>query len=400
MHHENLYLLFYVRKTKPLLNGEVAICLRITLDGRVKEITLESTIPAPLWIKRKHRASEESPKGFAANQEIDQLITRFWDAKRILEMEGKPVTITSLRNLVFGTRNVPKSLMEYYERHNQQMSQLVGTEFSPATLIRHQTSLNNLRSFLWEKKRIKDIFLEEVNNTFLRDFRHYLLTDRGCCNNTTIKYIKNLGKIIRQAHSEGIITKDPFVGIRYKLDKTDPPFLTENEIATLRSTTFSSPGLEYARDVFLFCCYTGLSYIDVYELRAKHFKTDASGNLWIRKKRGKTGVESIIPVLDVAEEILMKYYDHYKTKRSGGMLPVIANQPYNYKLKKIAALCGINKNLTSHIARHTFATTVTLQRGVSIEVVSKMLGHSSIAMTSHYARVLEGRIRDEVARLR
>mgnify|MGYP000476494914 CR=1 FL=1 len=215
---------------------------------------------------------------------------------------------------------------------------------------------------------------------------HFLLVTRKQCNNTVVKYLKNISKIINIAIAHGVMKNNPVALLKLRLEETKKDFLTEEELHTMSQAKFENPRYDRIRDIFLFCCYTGLAYADVYSLTTKEIVTGKEGKQWIVKARTKTHSLCNIPLLKPAMQILEHYADFAKTE--GRLLPVPANQTMNDGLKEIAELCGINKQLTTHCARHTFATTITLANNVSIENVSQMLGHSNIKMTQHYAKVL------------
>ena len=240
---------------------------------------------------------------------------------------------------------------------------------------------------------MEDVAVNELNVEMLQKYQHYLMATRHNNNNTAVKYIRNLGKIINVAVSRKLIQSSPVEDMKLKTEMVDKGFLTKTELTKLSDKEFGVARLEQVRDVFLFCCYTGLSYVDVHSLTANDI-VEENGRLWIRKARHKTNVMCHIPILKPAKNILDKYSSSYH--KDGKLLPVLSNQKMNAYLKEIAAIVNINKDLTTHLARHTFATTVTLANHVSIENVSKMLGHSNIRMTQHYARILDASIENEM----
>jgi site-specific recombinase XerD len=232
----------------------------------------------------------------------------------------------------------------------------------------------------------------------MNDFEYYLKTTRNCCNNTTIKYIKNFKKIIRIALANGWMKSDPFVNIKYHLDDVDLAYLTEDELNTLMKKQFRVERLQQVKDIYLFCCFTGLAFIDVKNLHYEDIE-EKNGMLWIKKKRQKTKNWCNVPLLGPAVSLMNKYKSNPICLKNGLVLPVLSNQKMNAYLKEIADLCEINKNLSTHTARHTFATTVTLANQISMEVVSKMLGHTSINMTKKYARVVDDLINRDMQKI-
>lgn len=243
-----------------------------------------------------------------------------------------------------------------------------------------------------------DLSLREVTPLFIRDFEHFLKTERKCCHNTTTKYMRNFKKIIRIALTNGWLKADPFANVKFHLDDVDMDFLTEEELNTVINKQFDFERLQQVKDVYLFCCFTGLAFVDVKSLSYSDIE-DKDGELWIKKRRQKTKNWCNIPILEPALQLMNKYKNHPLCIKRNTVLPVLTNQKMNAYLKEIADLCGIDKKLSTHTARHTFATTVTLANHISIEVVSKMLGHSSISMTKKYARVVDDLIQKDMKKI-
>jgi site-specific recombinase XerD len=242
------------------------------------------------------------------------------------------------------------------------------------------------------------MLLVEVTPAFVKDFEFYLKTKRKCGHNTATKYLKNFKKITRIAIANGWLKADPFSNIKFRLDEVDMDFLDEEELNILMDKELKFERLQQVKDIYLFCCFTGLAFVDVKSLVYEDIE-DRQGKLWIKKRRQKTKNWCHIPLLGPAVQLIDKYRDHPKCQKTGQVFPVLSNQKMNAYLKEIADLCGIGKNLSTHTARHTFATTVTLSNQISIEVVSKMLGHSSINMTKKYARVVDDLINKDMQKI-
>lgn len=310
-----------------------------------------------------------------------------------IQREGKQVSAKEIVNR-YKNLNVPKiGILALYTEHNHEQKELVGISVALGTYKRHETSMKLFQEFLLYKYKAKDIPVNEVDVEMLKKYQHYLMTVRHNNNNTTVKYLRNLGKVLNMAVSRKLITSSPLEELKLKIEAVDKGFLNKSELERLAEKEFDVVRLEQVRDVFLFCCYTGLAYVDVHSL-SKDDIIDEGNTLWIRKARHKTSVMCHIPVIKPARDILNKYAPLLHA--SGKLLPVLSNQKMNAYLKEIATIVGIEKDLTTHLARHTFATTVTLANHVSIENVSKMLGHSSIRMTQHYARILDASIENEM----
>jgi len=288
--------------------------------------------------------------------------------------------------------------MNVFKEHNEMVKGLVNKDFAPGTLERYNTCYKHVEDFIKLKYKRTDMSMFEIKPMFIRNFEYYLKTTRNCSNNTTIKYIKNFKKIIRIAMANGWMKEDPFRNIKYHLDDVDMAYLSEEELKLLMNKHFELERLQLVRDTYLFCCFTGLAFVDVASLKYTDIE-DKNGKLWIKKKRQKTKNWCTIPLLEPALKIIDKYRENPRCIANGYVLPVLSNQKMNAYLKEIADVCGINKNLSTHTARHTFATTVTLANQISIEVVSKMLGHSSINMTKKYARVVDDLVSRDMQKL-
>jgi len=275
---------------------------------------------------------------------------------------------------------------------------LEGIDFAPQTVERYETSLKHTRDFIRYKYGRDDLFLSELDNEFIVDYDIYLKTQRKCAHNTSLKYIKNFKKIINLAIANGHLSSDPFTNFKAKLKPVDRGFLNEEELNLIISKNFNNR-LAEVRDCFVFSCFTGLAYSDILSLSKENIVTGTDGNMWIKIKRKKTSNLSSIPILAITRKLIDKYQYHPECMAKNRLLPVKSNQKMNAYLKEIADICGIEKNFTSHLARHTFATTVTLNNNVPIETVSKMLGHSSINMTRIYARLLDRKVGQDMKQL-
>jgi site-specific recombinase XerD len=282
-----------------------------------------------------------------------------------------------------------------FEDHNQKVKTLIGSTFAYGTYERYQTALKHLKDFVAWKYSRNDFFLHEIDHEFVAEYDFYLRSVRKCNNNTSVKYIKNFGKIIRYSIANAWIDKNPFLNFKMKLSKVDRGYLNKEELTMLVEKHFSINRLEQVKDVFLFQCFTGLAYCDVCKLTHENITSDDNNILWLKTKRTKTDTAVNVPLLPGALQIIEKYSNN-KTRSSEKLLPVPSNQKLNAYLKEIGELTGINKRLSCHLARHTFATTVTLANGISLESVSKMLGHTNLTTTKIYARMLDSRVLDEM----
>lgn len=386
-------ILFFIKRKKLLKDGTASIFARVTFSRLSAEVATGKSVMPSHWMAPKGRAKGNTLINKQINSFLDQMEYTLHDLTLQIQREGKQVSAKEILSR-YKNLNAPKiGVLALYAEHNQELKELVGISLALNTYKRHETSMKLFQEFLDYKYHAKDMAINEVNLEVLQKYQHYLMTVRHNNNNTTVKYLKNLGKVLHLAVSRRLIVSSPLEEMKLKIEPVDKDFLSKEELLRLSNKIFEVQRLEQVRDVFLFCCYTGLAYVDVYSLTVNDI-VEEEGRFWIKKARHKTNIMCHIPVLKPAKEILDKYASLGYT--TGKLLPVLSNQKMNAYLKEIAAIVGINKELTTHTARHTFATTVTLANHVSIENVSKMLGHSSIRMTQHYARILDVSIENEM----
>lgn len=375
--------------------------LRITVNGERTDVAIQRTILPEHWNSERGCAVANTRFGKELNQCLDQIRLQVYQRHQELLSRNLPVTAAALKGAYLnglGEEDV-HNLLDLYCEHNASLKSMIDKGVSRATYIRHETSRRNLERFLRDTYKLEDISLKEVTHVFIKEYETYLRTTRNCNNNSTVKYIKNFGKIIKEAMNRDWVQANPFRNIRFHLEEVDKPFLSKGELNKIMTREFAITRIAQVRDVFVFCCFTGLAFIDVKTLTAKDLQQGVDGNLWIRKQRNKSKQWAHIPLLPDARLIIERYSSNPRCQRKGVLLPVLSNQKMNAYLKEIADLCGIQKNLTTHCARHTFATTVTLANKISMESVSKMLGHSSLSMTQKYARILDSSIGLEMSQL-
>ncbi len=313
---------------------------------------------------------------------------------------GHVISAAAMKDILTGNWIDNKMIIALLQFHNDQMRELIGKEYAKGTHDRYETSLQHTRSCIQWKYGKEDISIKELDYDFIEQYFFWFRTVQNCCNNTTIKYLGNFKKIVLACVKKKWLTSDPFVDFKFKKNKVKKLALSSVELRRLENKVFSIERISQVRDVFLFSCYTGVAYIDAKQLTSLNIGPGIDGGLWILSSRQKTESDTSIPLLPKALEILAKYKQHPQCQSSGRVLPVLSNQKMNSYLKEIADLCGIEKPLTYHIARHTFATTVTLVNKVPIETVSKMLGHATIKQNQDYAQVVEEKISRDMMDLR
>ncbi len=395
MKRNSFNVLFFIKKAKLLKNGEASVCMRITVNGARVENNIRKSIEPALWNQAKECAKGKSRKSCDLNAYIENARIRLHQIFNELENEGLPIHARLLQKKFFGQDKVPeavRTLIGTMQEHNDQCRELIGKDYALITVRRYESCKRYLAELIRLKYDKEDLPLSEVNGELVRAFEFYLKTEKSCQQNTVIRYMKCLKKITNLALTNEWIPKDPFIGIKFHEKEVIREFLTMDELLIIYHKNFSLERIIVVRDVFIFAAFTGLAFIDVQQLAPEHIVQDNNSNYWIRKPRQKTKNMCNIPLLDIPLEILRKYADHPACQKRNRLLPVPCNQKKNSYLKEIADLCMIKKNLTTHTARHSYATSVCLANGVSIENVAKMLGHSNIKMTQHYARVLDSSI--------
>ena len=385
-------LLFYIRRDKTNKKGEAPVFMRLTINGERADASIKRFIEPHAWNSAKGKANEKSRGGKDLNLYLDAISANILRIQRDLELDKKEVSAQIILNRYLGKEQSDRhTLMEVFRAHNEKCRALSGISLAPGTVIRYETTLRLTEEFLQKSYQKEDCYLDEVTNQFIEDFEFFLKTVRRCCHNTTSKYLMNFKKIVRIALAKGWMKKDPFAQIRFHLDPVEREFLEKQELKAMLNKAISIPRLAQVRDIFCFCCLTGLAFTDVQQLKEEHLVADIHGKIWIRKARQKTKNMCNIPLLDEAQKIIDRYRKHPYCQTHGVLLPVCSNQKMNSYLKELADICGIRKNLSTHCARHTFAT-LTLASGATIDNVAKMLGHANVNMTRRYAKVLDSSI--------
>lgn len=393
-------ILFYAKRAKASANGLVPIYTRITVNGKRIELSSNKFVEPSKWSTEAGKMKGTSEEARLVNSHLDLLRNQIMEAQIELNYKKIPLTTETLKSKILGVEERQRMLVPIFQDHNNKMKELVGKEYAQGTLDRYTTSLRHTIEFLQWKYKIADIELNKIDHAFVTDYEFFLRSIRNCANNTTIKYIKNFTKIIKICLDNDWIDKNPFSKYKSKLREVERIYLSEQEIQNLINKDFKTERLSLVRDIFLFSCFTGLAYIDVKNLTKSHISFGIDGEKWIFTHRQKTESASKIPILPVTQMIIDKYSNHPQSVNEGKLLPILSNQKMNAYLKEIAGVCEIEKELTFHIARHTFATTVTLTNGVPIESVSKMLGHKNLKTTQHYAKVLDKKVSEDMKILR
>ena len=399
LENSRLSVVFVVRKLTSKIDT-IKIYARVTVDGKRAEFNLNRELSVSLWDEKRKRGKGFSKYVISLNKYIDQVFTGLHEAHRQLLQEEVDITSAGIKARYLGEDERGKTLLDLITYHNTSML----TVLRKGTIKNYYTTERCIKEFLEEERGIKDIPLKKLNYAFIVDYEQYIRkykpkTRMGCANNGTMKHMERLKKMSRLAVKLEWLEKDPFINFKLRFEKTERQFLTERELQLIEETTFKVASTQHIKDLFIFACYTGLSFIDVHELKADHLVKGMDGNDWLYTKRTKTDEPLKIPLLPKAKEIIDKYKNNASLLENGRLLPIYSNQMINRTLRDITNACGIRKKVTFHVARHTFATAITLSNGVPIETVSKLLGHTKLSTTQIYARVVEKKVGEDMQNL-
>ncbi|RKV78991.1 MAG: site-specific integrase [Alloprevotella sp.] len=389
---------FYLRSNYVNKEGKTSVMLRIYLNN--ERLSLGSTgiaITASQWDKDKERIKGRTTDALSTNLQLDNIASGLQAIFRKIEMSDE-LSLERIKSEFLGKKDEIDTFMQLFEKHNTDISKQVGISVSKATLQKYNVCKRHFSDFLDKQYKRNDLKLTELTYLVIREFDLYLRTVVGQNSNTATKTMKTFKTITLLGQKMGVLLHDPFMNHRFHLEPVNRGFLTDEEILLIANKEISIPRLELVRDIFIFSCFTGLAYIDVSNLTPDHIIT-LGDKQWIMTQRQKTSVETNILLLDIPKAIIDKYCDNPAyPKRENKLFPILSNQKMNAYLKEIADLCGIKKNLTFHLARHTFAT-MSLSKGVPMESVSKMLGHTNIKTTQIYARITNKKIEHDMEEL-
>jgi site-specific recombinase XerD len=383
--------------------GQAPIYIRIFVDGRKTEIFTNQFVPESQWDKRRQEVKLSFQRGDLINSYLRKLVSDIENEFYEVRARGQLITAIELKNKLLGIEDnaLDKTIDDAFNYHNTKMEEQVRIgKVVKKTYVRYTITKNKVLAFIKHQYKKENMNLKDMRFRFITEFEHYLLTVDNLQSNTAHKYIKNLKKVMKMSVGLDWIPSNPFDNFTCSYSSPAREVLTAEEIEILRTKHIDNPRLCEVRDVFLFCCYTGFAYSDVYKFDRKAVTRGIDGDYWIVTNRQKTGTRESVPLLPIALDIIEKYKEHKYCMVHDKLLPVNSNQRYNSYLKEIAILCNINKKITTHIARHTFATTITLANGVPIETVSSMLGHTSIRTTQIYAKVVEKKVSEDMQLLK
>jgi integrase len=381
-------------------NGKAPIYLRVTINGVRFEMSTKIFVTTTQWDEASQRIKGRKEEARQTNEYLNNIQTEVQRKFYRYQETEEYITADKFKRFLKGKDKTHKQLLEVFDEVIKTVEAELDINYSIDTVKRYKISVERLRAYINEIHHLDDIPLTDLDYNFAREYDLFLRKTYGCSHNTAMKYIKHLKKVIHRAMLYEYIDRDPFSAYKTAYKDVDRGFLTTEELRTIEEKSFRVTRLEETKDIFLFVCYTGLSYSDLSKLSTEHIVKGTDGELWIIKNREKTGVQSRIPILPQALEILKKYQGHPVCAADNKILPIRSNQKLNAYLSEIAELCEINKHITMHLGRHTFATTVTLSNDVPIETVQKMLGHKNLSTTQIYSRVVDSKIANDMGRLR
>ncbi len=392
----DLNLLFVLRKAQSNINGLAPIYLRITVNGERSELSLSRKIDPQKWDVKTQRAIGRSESARTLNDYLDSQENQVKRNFNSLLDKQKEISASVLRDMLTGKYQKEHTLLSVFELNNNLVEQEEGSKYSRSTIDQYVTTLNRIKLFLEHEYKCRDILLSKLDVLFIRKFEIFLKTQYGIEHNTIMKHLKQLKKVVHFAQEIGYIEQDPFLQHKTAYKQFARGYLTIDELSRIEEHKFTIKRLDQVRDVFLFVCYTGLSYSDLKLLTRESLTKGDDGKNWLIFNREKTGVRSSIPLLTQAQTIVDKYEYDPECVVENKLLPVKSNQKLNSYLTEIAEICSIDKHVTMHLGRHTFATTVTLTNSVPIETVSKMLGHNNLKTTQIYSKVVDTKISEDM----
>lgn len=387
---------------KRAVNNKANIYIRVTLNGKRVNISLKRKVNISTWGEKLQRAIGTDKDSRILNLYLNEVQSKVYRIYEDFKREEVPFTSQMVKAKFLGEDKTRFSFQELIDYYNEKMRH----KLHKNTMGQYKTSQRYMMEFILKEYKLVDIPLSNIEYSFIIGFEDFLRSyvpksgQSKIGNNTAMKHIKRLRRMVTLAYRMKWIDRDPFVNFKMKIEKKERSFLTDFELLSIEDLSSSIERLMVVKDLFVFSCYTGISYVDIVHLSEDNIVIGIDGSPWIMAKRAKTGALFKIPLLPKAAILIDKYKDHYRTNGTSNLFPKLSNQKLNSYLKEIADLCGIKKNLTFHMARHTFATTVTLSNGVPIETVSKLLGHIKLSTTQIYARVVERKVSDDMALLK
>lgn len=387
--------LFVISATRKNKKGLVPIMCRITYLGQRKPFATGLFINPKNWYSKLQMAKPPTEEHTFINKELSLITNKVNQAFLFLQVQELDFDVRDIYNQYAGVKlDKDRTILDVFQYHIQKQEKLIGIEATQVSVAKFCQTRNHIKSFLWTVYQRKDFELKKLKASFISDFEFYLKSEKKFKQHTLYKTVQRFRQMVKLAISLDYLDKDPFIMHKNHKPKKEVVYLTPEELSKLEAHAFSQQRLEQVRDMFVFCCYTGLAYTEMANLKSSNIIKGFDGNQWIQMLRQKTQKSFSLPLLPKAKRIIDKYQD------SQSLLPVISNQRFNSYIKEVAEIVGIEKKLTHHIARKTFATTVLLYNDVPIEIVSELLGHSKITITQeHYGKVVQRKVSEHMKNL-
>lgn len=395
MNQEDVKVAFYLKKNESDGAGRCPVMGRLAVGRSESVFSAKMLAPLSLWMSG--RAKGKSAEAVEINRRLDELRASAISICREQSAVRERVTAKEVKCLLLGMAFGQETLLDYFCSYIEHFEKRVGINRTIKSVRTYRCAYEHVERFLSERRRLSDVPFSALDRSFIDKFDLYLRTDRRLAPNTIVLYMSRLHTVINKAIAAGIITADPFAGYEPPRPECRRCYLTREKLRRLMTTPLPSSRLYLVRDLFLFSCYTGISYGDMCRLTAANLETAEDGTVWIKATREKTNVEFEIPLLDLPLHIIDKYRD---TMPDGKLLPMYGNSELNRGLKLLAAACGIDRKLTFHCSRHNFGTHITLSLGVPIETVSRMMGHRRLMTTQIYAHVTDRKVDEDTKQLR
>lgn len=388
-------ILFIINRKKTNRKGLCPILCRITYNKKRKTFSTGQFVNPKYWNSKKQKLPDTTEQAELINKQLSLISNKLNQAFLMLQIQEQSITSEDIYSLYKGEKlNKEYNVIEYFEIYLNKLKTLIGIDIKEATWNKFYYVKNDVKMFIKWKFKANDYPLKNLQLQFINDFEYYLKTVKKHKQITINKAIQRFRKPIRVAVAENFLEKDPFVLFKTKGAKKEVVYLSTEELNTLEQHAFSQKRLQFIKDLFVFSCYTGLPYIELMNLKHSNIETGFDSNKWIKLKRVKTSNMLSIPLLPMASSIINNYGEE------DYVFPRISNQKYNSYLKEIAVIVGIDKNLTTHIARKTFATTVLLYNDVPMEIVSELLGHSNMTITqAHYGKIVQRKVSEEMCKV-
>ncbi len=388
MNQANVKVSFYLKKSEADVDGNCPVMAKLNI-GKYSEaaFSVKMKVPQSRWISG--RASGKSVAAKEINNRLDEIRAMALSIYSEQSAVRDGVTAEEVKSILLGMASEQETLLNYFRQFISNFEKRVGVNRTEGSLRAYRNAYNHIESFLKWQYKLSDISFTALDRSFIDKYDLYLRTECHLAPGTVINLTVQLKTIVGEAIADGIITAYPFMGYEPIRPKAVQKYLTDVELQRLMTTPLHKQTLYLVRDMFLFSCFTGISYRDMCSLTKENLSLAEDGTWWIKSARQKTKIEFEIPLLDLSLQIIKKYSD---TASDSRLLPMYCNSNMNLYLKEIARICNINRPLVFHAARHTYATEITLSHGVPLETVSKMLGHRQIETTRIYAKVTDNKI--------